>query len=393
MSRPTLSLRLTGGKILRDGELQSRSLVIERGRISKGPLPEVNLSGYLLLPGIIDMHGDAFERHIAPRPSAPFPLEMGLRATDRDMAANGVTTAWLAQSWSWEGGHRGPDFAEALFDALDHYRPHAVSDLRMQIRCETHTVDTADRLLSAIRRHDIDYVVFNNHLDEALQLAREKPEEITLWAKKSGRSGAEHMAIVREAFEQEDRVPRYLCTLADAFDTLGVRYGSHDDPDADTRERFSLIGARICEFPTGRGAAAVAKAVGDPIIMGAPNVVRGGSQAGNIRAAQLIEEGLCDVLVSDYHYPSLAKAAFRLVDDGLCTLPQAWAKISRTPAEIMGLADRGRLDFGKRADVVIVNEATHAVEGTISGGRISHLTGAAAERFFARPAELKLAAE
>lgn len=393
MSRSTLSLRLTGGKVLRDGELQSRSLVIDHGRISKGPLPEVDLSGYLLLPGIIDMHGDAFERHIAPRPLAPFPLEMGLRATDRDMAANGVTTAWLAQSWSWEGGHRGPDFAETLLDALDRYRRQAVSDLRMQIRCETHTVDTADRLLSAIRRHDIDYVVFNNHLEEALQLAREKPEEIMIWAKKSGRTADEHMTIVRQAFEQEDRVPRYLCTLADAFDTLGVRYGSHDDPDADTRERFSLIGASVCEFPTARGAAAVAKAVGDPIIMGAPNVVRGGSQAGNIPAAQLIEDGLCDVLVSDYHYPALAKAAFRLVDDGLCTLPRAWAMISKTPAEIMRLGDRGTLAHGKRADIAIVNEETHAVEGTISGGRISHLTGAAAQRFFTAPENLKLAAE
>ncbi|TCL01117.1 alpha-D-ribose 1-methylphosphonate 5-triphosphate diphosphatase [Shimia isoporae] len=393
MSSPTLSLRLTGAKVLRDGELQMRSLVIKGGRIAKGPLPEVDLSGYLLLPGIIDMHGDAFERHIAPRPSAPFPLEMGLRATDRDMATNGVTTAWLAQSWSWEGGHRGPDFAESLFTALDHYRPEAVSDLRVQIRCETHTSDTAERLLATIRRHDIDYVVFNNHLDEAMQLAREKPEEIMLWAKKSGRTADEHMAIVREAFEQEARVPRYLCNLADAFDTLGVRYGSHDDPDADTRERFSLIGARICEFPTARGAAAVAKAVGDHVVMGAPNVVRGGSQAGNIRATKLIEEGLCDVLVSDYHYPSMAKAAFRLADDGLCTLPKAWAMISKTPAEIMGLSDRGVLDYGKRADIVIVNEQTHAVEGTISAGRISHLTGPAAQRFFTAPMGLKLAAE
>ncbi|KPA20609.1 Alpha-D-ribose 1-methylphosphonate 5-triphosphate diphosphatase [Shimia sp. SK013] len=393
MSRSTLSLRLTGAKILRDGTLQSRSLVVDKGRISKGPLPEVDLSGYLLLPGIIDMHGDAFERHIAPRPSAPFPLEMGLRATDRDMAANGVTTAWLAQSWSWEGGHRGPDFAEDLFDALDHYRPHAVSDLRIQVRCETHTVDTTDRLLAAVRRHAIDYVVFNNHLDEARQLAREKPDEIMLWAKKSGRTAAQHMAIVNGAIEQETRVPRYLCTLADAFDTLGIRYGSHDDPDADTRERFSLIGARICEFPTARGAAAVAKAVGDCVIMGAPNVVRGGSQAGNIRAANLVAEGLCDVLVSDYHYPALAKAAFRLVDDGLCTLPQAWAMISRTPADIMGLHDRGTLDHGKRADIAIVNEKTHAIEGTISGGRISHLTGIAAQRFFASPTHMKMAAE
>ncbi|MCP9482799.1 alpha-D-ribose 1-methylphosphonate 5-triphosphate diphosphatase [Shimia sp. CNT1-13L.2] len=393
MPRRPLSLRLKGATVLRDGEMQKRSLVIQQGRISKGPLPEVDLTGYLLLPGIIDMHGDAFERHIAPRPSAPFPLETGLRATDRDAAVNGVTTAWLAQSWSWEGGHRGPDFAEKLLTGLDHYRSHALSDLRIQIRCETHTVDTAERLLSAVERHKIDYVVFNNHLDEALHLARLRPEEITLWAKKAGRTPKEHMALVHAAQEQTSRVPRYLCKLAERFDQLGVRYGSHDDPDGDTRERFSMIGAKICEFPTARPAAALAKAVGDHVVMGAPNIVRGGSQSGNIAASDLVEARLCDALVSDYYYPALAQSAFRLVDDGIMTLPKAWKMISETPARIMGLADRGHFDFGRRADVAIVNAKTRAIEGTISGGRITHLVGEAAHRFFYSSASMQLAAE
>ncbi|WP_294228698.1 alpha-D-ribose 1-methylphosphonate 5-triphosphate diphosphatase [uncultured Shimia sp.] len=393
MSRPTLSLRLTGAQILRNGRLEEGTLALEHGVITTGPVPEVDLSGYLVLPGIIDMHGDAFERHIAPRPSAPFPLEMGLRATDRDAAANGVTTAWLAQSWSWEGGHRGPDAAETLMSAMDHYRDHSVTDLRIQVRCETHTVDTGDRLLNAIKKHGIDYVVFNNHLEEALFLAREQPDEITLWAKKAGRSPEEHMRLVRAAFDQSPRVPRYLCSLAESFDTLGVRYGSHDDPDGDTRERYSVLGARVCEFPTARGPAAVAKAVGDHVVMGAPNIVRGGSQAGNIKASRLVGDDLCDVLVSDYHYPALSKAAFRMVDEGLCDLPKAWAMISSNAAEIMGLNDCGGLAPGQRADIAIVNEQTHAVEGTISGGRISHLTGEAAHRFFANQPTSHLAAE
>lgn len=393
MSQPTLSLRLTGAKVLRDGRLEEAALALQNGLITAAPLAEVDLTGFLLLPGIIDMHGDAFERHIAPRPSAPFPLEMGLRTTDRDAAANGVTTAWLAQSWSWEGGHRGPEAAEALMGAMDGYRDHAMTDLQIQIRCETHTVDTGERLLEAINRHGITYVVFNNHIEEALYLAREKPEEITAWAKKANRTTEEHMSLVRAAFDQSPLVPRYLCSLAESFDAVGVRYGSHDDPDGDTRERYSVLGARICEFPTARGPAAVAKAVGDHVVMGAPNIVRGGSQAGNIQAARLVADNLCDVLVSDYHYPSLSKAAFKLVEDGLCELPQAWAMISSNAAQIMGLTDRGSLTQGQRADIAIVNESTHAVEGTIAGGRISHLTGEAAHRFFANQPTSRLAAE
>lgn len=393
MTKPTLSLRLTGANVLRDGLLQEGPLTLEHGVITNGSQPEVDLSGYLLLPGIIDMHGDAFERHIAPRPSAPFPLEMGLRATDRDAAANGVTTAWLAQSWSWEGGHRGPEAAEALMSALDGYRNHAMTDLRIQIRCETHTVDTGDRLLQAVKRHNIDYVVFNNHLEEALFLARENPDQITIWAQKAGRTPEEHMRLVRAAFNQSPKVPRYLCSMAESFDALGVRYGSHDDPDGDTRERYSVLGARICEFPTARGPAAVAKAVGDHVVMGAPNVVRGGSQAGNIQATRLVTDNLCDVLVSDYHYPALSKAAFRMVDEGLLDLPKAWAMISTNAAQIIGLTDRGTLSLGQRADIAIVNASTHAVEGTISGGRITHLTGEAAHRFFANQPTSHLAAE
>ncbi len=381
MSRSPLSLRLTGAQVLRDGEMQARSVVIEDGRISKGPLTEIDLSGYLILPGIIDLHGDAFERHIAPRPSAPFPIATGLAGTDRDAAANGVTTAYLAQSWSWEGGLRGPDYAVQLLAGLEAYRSRALIDLRVQIRCETHTVDTKERLLDAVRTHRVGYVVFNNHLDEAVMLAEKHPADIAIWARKAGRSPEEHMALVHETMAQKPRVPRYLCRLAKEFDRLGVVYGSHDDPDANTREHFSMIGAKICEFPTSVAAAEAARAVGDPVLMGAPNVVRGGSQSGNVSALHLLRARRCDALVSDYYYPALLQAAFRLVDDGVMTLPRAWDLISRNPADILRLPDRGRIDYGRRADLTVIHAETRTVEATFSGGRLAYLGGEASARF------------
>ncbi|MBV7394686.1 alpha-D-ribose 1-methylphosphonate 5-triphosphate diphosphatase [Mameliella sediminis] len=387
------SLRLTGATVLREGAMQSRSVAIEDGRISKGPLPEVDLSGYFILPGIIDLHGDAFERHLAPRPTAPFPIRTALQATDRDAAANGITTAWMAHSWSWEGGARGPDHAEAFLCAMDDYAEMALTDLRVQIRCETHTVDTIDRLLAAVRRHKIDYVVFNNHLDEATQLAGIDSARLAHWARQAGRSVEEHLEVVRHAQKQKRDVPRYLCRLAEAFDILGVSYGSHDDGDGETREYYSQIGAKICEFPTRRPAAALARAVGDPILMGAPNVVRGGSQSGNISAQKLIEERLCDALVSDYYYPAMMQAAFHLVDQGVLDLPRAWAMISTRPSEILRMPDRGVIDYGRRADLVVVNPATRVVEATLCAGRITHLAGEAAHRFLGASGGLRLAAE
>ena len=345
------------------------------------------------MPGVIDLHGGELERHIAPRPSAPFPIETGLMATDRDAAANGITTAWMAQSWSWEGGHRSPEFAEQFLQAVEKFRPRMCTDLRVQLRCETHTVNTRDHLLRVIGRYGVDYVIFNDHLEEALQMANAKPHDLAMWASKSGRSVQEHLALVHQARDQSRDVPRYLCKLAESFDQRGVTYGSHDDPDGDTRETYSLIGAKVCEFPTARAPAALAKAVNDPVLMGAPNIVRGGSQSGNIAAMELVESALCDALVSEYYYPSLAHAAFHISDQGVLPLERAWNLISANPPQILRLPDRGAIEFGKRADLTIINAVTRAIEATITAGRITHMAGGAAHRFMATKGALPMAAE
>ncbi|MEY4697370.1 MAG: hypothetical protein RIT14_1798 [Pseudomonadota bacterium] len=386
-------LRLTGASILRDNEMQQRSLSLAEGRITRGPLPEIDLSGFLILPGIIDLHGDGFERHIFPRPTAPFPLRSGLAATDREAATHGVTTAYLAQSWSWEGGHRGPDHAEALLEALENYAPDSATDLRVQIRAETHLVDAAPRLVEAVERFGIGYVVFNDHLEEGFQMRRRNPDGFAHWARKAGLTEDSLMQRMTEAKARAREVPRMLCALADTFDRLGVLYGSHDDPDAETREFYGMIGAHIAEFPTSRRAAAAAKAMMSPVILGAPNVVRGGSQAGNIAAADLIRDGLCDALVSDYHIPALSLAVWALVDHGILPLERAWALVSSGPADIMRMTDRGRLDLGKRADLVIVNRATRMIEATICGGRLSYLAGEAGRRFLGNAQVTRIAAE
>lgn len=115
--------------------------------------------------------------------------------------------------------------------------------------------------------------------------------------------------------------------------------------------------------------------------MGAPNVVRGGSQTGNIAAEALIADGLVDALMSDYYYPALAQSAFALADRGVMGLAPAWEMVSGAPARIMGLTDRGHLGTGARADVVALHPETHRVEMTLCAGRIAHLSGELARRF------------
>jgi alpha-D-ribose 1-methylphosphonate 5-triphosphate diphosphatase len=387
-------LRLVGAMVLTDDRFDSRAVGVVSGQITDGQgLPEVDLTGFWVMPGIVDLHGDGFERQVFPRPSAPFPLGPALAATDREAASHGVTTCYLAQSWSWEGGMRGPERAEALMAAVRDHRARALTDLRVQLRAETHLVDEVPRLIAAVEQFRVDYVVFNDHLEEGFQMRRANPDGFAHWARKAGLTEAELAERMETAREQARAVPRALCALAEAFDRLGVTYGSHDDPDAETREVYRMIGARVAEFPTRFRAAAAAKAGGDPVLMGAPNVVRGGSQAGNVAAVELIRPGLCDGLVSDYHLPALPLAVWKLVDDGILPLERAWALVSSGPARVLGLVDRGRLDVGLRADLVVVDQETREIAATIAGGRLSHLSGRAAARFLSVRDGMRMAAE
>ena len=386
-------LCLTGARILTDGALQPGALSLADGLLTDQGGVAVDLSGYLVLPGIIDLHGDGFERHMAPRPTAPFPITAGLSSYAREAAASGVTTAYLAQGWSWEGGHRSPDHAEVMMEAVADFTRHALCDLRVQLRAETYLVDQADRLLAAAERFGLGYVVFNDHIEEAIKMRRMQPEMFGIWARKAGQTGQDLSRRIDAARAHARAVPRSLCHLAQGFERLGVITGSHDDPDAETRDFYAMMGARIAEFPTTRKAAAAARSMGDPVLMGAPNVVRGGSQSGNIAASALVSEGLCDALVSDYHLPALPLAAWTLVDDRLCGLAEAWAMISTNPARILRLSDRGRIAVGLRADLVIVNAQTRAIEATISAGRLAFMAGAVAGRFLGTGHGLGLAAE
>ena len=190
------------------------------------------------------------------------------------------------------------------------------------------------------------------------------------------------MAALEAAKRQAPQVPRFLCRLAEAFDTLGVVYGSHGDADGETREYFSRIGASVSEFPTRRTAAALARAVGDPIVLGAPGVARDGPDGGNISTLPLIEDRLCDALASDQSHSALMDSAFRLVDAGVMDLPAAWAMISTRPADILRLPDRGVIDYGRRADLTVVNAATRADRGDDQRPGASPTSpGEAAQRF------------
>lgn len=369
MIHPLPPIRLTGADVLRDGQLQCRSVAIAEGRITRGPLPEIDLSGYLVLPGLIDLHAGGPE----PEP------------TDLAAAGAGVTTACLTLDWRWPNG---PDDAAAVEARLRRAAAHRLAmhtDLRLHLDVEMHLFDEAAPLVEAVRRNRISLVTFTNGLNAALEAA-DAPGHFDSYARDLGHDPADFADRISATERRRNELPRHLCSLAEAFDEFGVIYGTRADPDGEVRERHSMIGARLAMFPASRRAAAAARAMMCPVVLSAPAVLAGALHA------VLAADGLVTALASAGRPQDLPAAVFALADRGVMSLPRAWGLVSSGPAEILRLPDRGRIEPGCRADLAIVHAETRRVEATISRGRLIHAEGGAA-RLFSPLLHPRLAAE
>ena len=375
-----MNIRFQNGSVLSGTVFEKKDICIDQNIICDAAYDVIDATGYYILPGIIDLHGDGFDRHIQPRANVYFDRKSALRHIDAEMATCGITTAWLASSWSWEGGGRSPERTIEFCRAIDQFQSQAITDLRVQIRLETHTCDRFDQLMDCVKAFGIDYVVFNNHLPEAQGMLQRKDGSFDAWAKEVGRSSAEHLVAVTNAIEMADAVPHFEEQVSCELKKLGVSLGSHDDETRQSRAYYASLGATIAEFPTTILAAEQAKSTCHPVIMGAPNIVRGGSQSGNIAAIDLVRENLCDALVSDYYYPALYQAALKLWQDQEMTLGLAWKLISENPARIMNLSTKGKLDTGYDADLVFLNAETLQIDATLCGGRFGFVRGPMADR-------------
>lgn len=377
-----LRVTLRGAQVLGPEALEARDLALSDGVIADAPVGRViDLSGFMVLPGIVDVHGDGFERHLAPRRGAMKDLDQGMLATEAELAANGITTAVLAQFYSWEGGMRGAEFAERVFAALGEVRDRVETDLHAQLRFEMSLLEDYDAVQDMVVRHGIGYLVFNDHLPHAALAAGKRPQGLTGQALRIGRNPEKHLEFIQGLHARMNEVGPALARLSAALRAQGVRLGSHDDGTAEARRVARARGMTIAEFPEALEAAEEARAGGDTVIMGAPNLVRGGSHKGNVSAVELVAMGLVDALASDYHYPSLKRAAFLLADGGVCDLAAAWRLISSGPARMLGLVDRGELRVGARADLAVIAPDTRRVMATLAGGRISYMAGEVARRF------------
>jgi alpha-D-ribose 1-methylphosphonate 5-triphosphate diphosphatase len=373
---------ISGGRALLGQQIREASLEVAGNRIGAvdclqaQSACEIDASGLLVLPGIVDLHGDAFERQMMPRPGVDFPIDVALIDSDRQAIANGITTVFHATTWSWEPGLRSGDNTRLLLESIEALRPQLAADTRFHLRHETYNLDAESEICRLLADGRIDLFAFNDHMDSTVaNLAR--PRKRSVMVQRTGLADREFDQLVERIAARADDVPASIARLAKAARDAGVRMLSHDDDTPEMRQAFRAQGIGIAEFPVNEQTAVEAARGGDFIVFGAPNVVRGGSHTGWTKASDMIAKGLCSILASDYYYPAPLLAAFRLAADGILPLPLAWNLISAAPARAAGLADRGELASSGRADIILVDDEIPLrprIVAVIAAGRLVHLT-------------------
>jgi len=343
---------------------------------AKGGGRMIDASGLMVLPGLVDLHGDAFERQIMPRPGVSFALHTALADTDRQLVANGITTACHGVTSSWEPGLRGLDNARALVHAIARLRGKTACDMRLHLRHEVFNLAAVDETLGWIAGGMIDALAFNDHMRGIVLGQTIKASKLKTMVERAGLSEPDFMIVVERVLAREPDIAAALERLAKCAQAHGVPLLSHDDRHLADRAASRALGCAISEFPMSAEVARNAIAAGEMTVFGAPNVLRGGSHIGCPSAAMMAAEGLCSILSSDYYYPAMLAAPFRLVAQNGLALEQAWRLVSAHPAAALGLKDRGEITFGRRADLLLVEttpQGPHLV-ATLCGGEIAWLT-------------------
>lgn len=352
---------LTNARIVLADEVILGSVLVRDGLIaeigSPGTVGEV-LDGDYLLPGLIELHTDHLESHYAPRPGVRWNPIAAVQAHDAQVATSGITTVFdaLRVGLDDDSGMKPAEMrqlGDAIHAAADEGRLRA--DHFIHLRCEVSSPDCLESFQLYESDSRVRLASLMDHAPGQRQFASIETYK-AYYQGKRGMSDAVFNAFcerrMRDSAEFSDRHRKAISELCAR---RGVALASHDDATVAHVAEAAAQGISVAEFPTTIAAARASRAAGMRVLMGAPNVVRGGSHSGNVSARELADEGLLDILSSDYVPFSLMQAIFALAaSEDAITLPQAVSLVSSRPAEAVGMSDRGAIAVGKRADLVRV---------------------------------------
>jgi alpha-D-ribose 1-methylphosphonate 5-triphosphate diphosphatase len=353
---------LRNANIVLDDEILHGSLRIVDGRIAEiaadgeGATGE-DMAGDFVLPGLVELHTDQVEGHFQPRPKRFWDPVPAVIAHDAQMAASGVTTVLDAlRIGEGPGETKLSRHAGTLLDAVVHARAEGMlrADHLVHLRCEVATPDVIEAFDRLGGSDLVRLVSLMDHTPGQRQYADVEAFR-TYMVGKHNFSDAQFDAHVAELHERSAMYSdAHRAEMAERARARGITMAAHDDATQAHVDESSALGVRISEFPTTILAARAARAAGQLVVMGAPNIVRGGSHSGNVAAIDLLRDGVLDILSSDYVPASPLQAVFSLVAHAEIALPDAVKLVSANPAEAIGLDDRGSIAEGKRADLVRV---------------------------------------
>lgn len=346
-----------------DGWVKDATVLIADGKfisVNQGSSPSefhvVNAQGLQMLAGIIDLHGDAFERMICPRPGVNFPLEIAIAENDRNLLASGITTFFCSITDSYEPGLRSRDSARALIEfILGEGKQVLNCHHQIHIRHEEANIQGHEELCDWMISGRVQILSINDHLPPPGNEQR-LSRYFNSVRQRSSMSVAEIAELVAQVTERREEGDEQIKELVDIAHTHNIPLASHDD---DTAQKVALSqkrGVTIAEFPANLDLAAQSRVYGAAVLMGAPNLVRGGSHLGWMSVAEAVKHDVLDCLCSDYHYPSLFHAPFKLHELGLMDFAQAWGLVSSRPAAAAGISDsKGTIAPGLDADFLLIS--------------------------------------
>lgn len=338
-------LAVDGGNIVEIGEGKAP----ERGHDAQGDY---------IVPGLVELHTDHLESHYVPRPKVRWNTMGAVMAYDAQIVASGITTVFdsLRAGADLDGGGLGADLL-ALGEALEEGRRNNLfrAEHRTHLRCEIPAPDVVEDVMAYAEKFDISLMSLMDHTPGRRQF-RDLEKYAIYYCRKSGKSADEIMSDVdRRVADNSARSAVNRPALVAFARRRNIPLASHDDTTVDEVATSLEEGVALAEFPTTIESAIACRDNKVAVMMGAPNLIRGGSHSGNLSALESAESGCLDILSSDYVPGSLLMAAFDMPHriEGV-DLAAAIRTVTKTPAEVTGLTDRGEIAAGKRADLVRV---------------------------------------
>jgi alpha-D-ribose 1-methylphosphonate 5-triphosphate diphosphatase len=366
MSRAELVLSsariVTAEQVIEGGWIVAVDGVIAEIGEGRPPQAGEDLEGDLLLPGLVELHTDHLEAHYMPRPKVRWNPVAAVVSYDGQLATCGITTVLDSlRVWREEGAEHADGEPDILADAIATARESDLLrvDHFLHLRCEVPMPGVVEETRALIGRPDVRLLSLMDHTPGQRQFRDEGKLRDYYRGKYGGMTDAELDVLFARRIENQAAYAadnyRQIVALAHVHRRP---LASHDDTTLEHVADAIRDGAAIAEFPTTVEAAVALHDGGIRVLMGAPNLVRGGSHAGNVATAQLAQAGALDVLSSDYVPASLLMAALALPDAvPAIGLPAAVRTVSKNPAQAVGLTDRGEIAVGKRADLVRVRRA------------------------------------